>query len=215
MKRQLRKSLVMVLESNVVQHSVFPTLITQTTLDLDVERMASEILDIHSTLDSNYSGGYTSYGESGAIHSKFKNVYGIEELYQSIRRLCDIHDEAQHFVAPNPPKVYAWVNVMTRGGMHGIHDHENSDKRIIHSGTFYVRWLPGMSQIKFHSPLRQIKQIEPGVFPPGDYSKYNKPSFTLDTPPNTLLMWPSWLSHEVPPMLVDGPRITISFNVNY
>ena len=206
----------MVSESNVVYHKVFPTLITQATLDLDVERMASDILKVSETLDSNYSGGYTSYREREAIHGKFRDVYGIDEVFQSIRKLYDCCNDEQHFIPPTPPKVYGWINVMTKGGHHRKHNHyKHSYGSMVYSGTFYIRWLPGMSQIKFFSPLETLKEVEPDVFPPGDHSVYNIPSFTVDTPPNTLLMWPSWLNHEVPEMLVDGPRITLSYNVYY
>ena len=70
-----------------------------------------------------------------------------------------------------------------------------------------------MSQINFYHPVDSVDLIS--SVPESDYSPYNAPQFTLPTPPNTLLMWPSWLSHEVPVMKVKGPRITFSFNVSY
>ncbi|WP_424976244.1 2OG-Fe(II) oxygenase family protein [Dinoroseobacter sp. S124A] len=99
-----------------------------------------------------------------------------------------------------------WINILPEGGMHASHIHPHS----VISGTTYVAMPEGTSALKLEDPrsarmmaaparrkdapeeLRQFVYVAPKV---GD-----------------VLLWESWLRHEVPMNMAEDERISVSFN---
>ena len=102
-----------------------------------------------------------------------------------------------------------WVNILEPGGMHAGHIHPGS----VISGTYYVALPDGAAGLKFEDPRLQQMMAAPPRRPGA--SRRNK-SFVEVTPkPGTVLLWESWLRHEVPASRAKRPRISISFNYNW
>ena len=92
-----------------------------------------------------------------------------------------------------------WVNLLKSGGHHSGHIHPHS----ILSGTFYVEVPAGPGAIRFEDPRLPLMMAAPA----------RTDSFvTIDPHPGLLLMWESWLRHEVLPGTGSGERLSISFN---
>ena len=92
-----------------------------------------------------------------------------------------------------------WVNLLKGGGHHSGHIHPHS----ILSGTFYVEAPSGSGAIRFEDPrlpLMMAAPTRPDTF------------LTIDPRPGLLLLWESWLRHEVLPGTGRGERLSISFN---
>lgn len=99
-----------------------------------------------------------------------------------------------------------WINVLAEGGYHTAHIHPNS----VLSGTFYVAVPKGASAIKFEDPRLALMMAAP---PRKARAKADNRVFVQVTPkPATLLLWESWLRHEVLPHAARAPRISVSFN---
>jgi uncharacterized protein (TIGR02466 family) len=91
------------------------------------------------------------------------------------------------------------VNILKPGAGHSGHIHPHS----VISGTVYVDTPPGASALKLEDPRLPLMMAAP---PRGDTF------VTVDPRPGLLLMWESWLRHEVLPGTGKGERLSISFN---
>jgi uncharacterized protein (TIGR02466 family) len=92
-----------------------------------------------------------------------------------------------------------WVNLLKSGGHHSGHIHPHSTI----SGTLYVEVPSGSGPIRFEDPRLPLMMAAP---PRSD-------SFvTVQPQAGLLLMWESWLRHEVLPGTGKGERLSISFN---
>ncbi|HJO66097.1 MAG TPA: TIGR02466 family protein, partial [Sphingomonas sanguinis] len=99
-----------------------------------------------------------------------------------------------------------WVNVLKPGGHHSAHIHPHS----VVSGTLYVAMPKGSGALKLEDPRLPMLMAAPPRRPdaPDDLA-----TFATATPePGTVLLWESWLRHEVVPNGAKGERISVSFN---
>lgn len=99
-----------------------------------------------------------------------------------------------------------WVNVLRPGGAHTGHIHPHS----VLSGTYYVATPPGASALKLEDPRLPMMMAAPARTreAPEDLQ-----TFVYVAPaPGTVLMWESWLRHEVPANGARSDRISVSFN---
>lgn len=102
-----------------------------------------------------------------------------------------------------------WINVLPPGGVHTSHIHPLS----VISGTYYVAVPPGASALKFEDPRLAMMMAAP---PRRKNAKPDQRPFVYVAPePGTVLLWESWLRHEVPLNQADEERISISFNYGW
>jgi uncharacterized protein (TIGR02466 family) len=99
-----------------------------------------------------------------------------------------------------------WINVLESGGVHGGHIHPHS----VISGTYYVALPRGTSAIKFEDPRLPLMMAAPAK--KAKARPANKTFISIAPRSGTLLLWESWLRHEVPQNTARGQRISISFN---
>ena len=95
---------------------------------------------------------------------------------------------------------------MKSGGHHSGHIHPHS----IISATFYVEVPAGSGAIRFEDPRLPLMMAAPPRRK--DAPEALQPFFSVDPRPGLLLMWESWLRHEVLPGTGKGERLSISFN---
>jgi uncharacterized protein (TIGR02466 family) len=99
-----------------------------------------------------------------------------------------------------------WINILNQGGIHSGHIHPHA----VISGTYYVTVPDRASAIKFEDPRLPLMMAAP---PRHEKARTHNRSFvTLAPKSGTLLLWESWLRHEVPMNRGRGERISISFN---
>lgn len=99
-----------------------------------------------------------------------------------------------------------WINVLEPGGFHGSHIHPNS----VVSGTYYVQVPDGASSIKFEDPRLALMMAAPPR--KAKAGREFQPSVPVAPKSGTVLLWESWLRHEVPLNRAETERISISFN---
>jgi uncharacterized protein (TIGR02466 family) len=149
--------------------------------------------------------GYTSYG---SIHDLTKRA----SLFEDLKRHLDVHAaafaEALEFDLQGRKLRLdnIWINILDPGGHHSNHLHPHS----VISGTFYVDVPEGAASLKFEDPrLDRFMNAPPrkaGASKGHEVFVYEAPTA------GTVLMWESWLRHEVPANLSEDVRISISFN---
>lgn len=99
-----------------------------------------------------------------------------------------------------------WVNLMKPGGHHSAHIHPHS----ILSGTFYVEVPDGSGAIRFEDPRLGLTMAAPTRRP--DAPETLQPFVAVAPAAGLLLLWESWLRHEVLPGKARGERLSVSFN---
>jgi uncharacterized protein (TIGR02466 family) len=99
-----------------------------------------------------------------------------------------------------------WVNLLKSEGTHSGHIHPHS----IISGTVYVAAPKGSGRLKLEDPRLPMMMAAP---PRKADAPEELQSFVyLDPKPGSVLLWESWLRHEVVAARSKGDRISISFN---
>ena len=102
-----------------------------------------------------------------------------------------------------------WINILPQGGVHTSHIHPHS----VISGTTYVAVPDGASAIKFEDPRLAMMMAAP---PRHKDARHDLRSFHYEAPrAGDLLLWESWLRHEVPVNMAEDERISVSFNYSW
>jgi uncharacterized protein (TIGR02466 family) len=99
-----------------------------------------------------------------------------------------------------------WVNLLKAGGHHSGHIHPHS----IISGTFYVEVPAASGSIRFEDPRLPLMMAAPRRRE--DAPQELAPFVTVQPRAGLLLIWESWLRHEVLGGSGRGERLSISFN---
>ena len=153
-------------------------------------------------------GGYTSYASLDDLPRR-ASVFG------ELKTLLDRHATAfakdlSFDLGVGRLKLDSlWVNVLKPGAAHSGHIHPHSAI----SGTVYVATPPGASALKLEDPRLPLMMAAP---PRRADAPEGARSFVyLQPEPGTVLMWESWLRHEVPANRAKAERISISFNYGW
>ncbi|GGL96419.1 2OG-Fe(II) oxygenase family protein [Pseudooceanicola nanhaiensis] len=102
-----------------------------------------------------------------------------------------------------------WINILPEGGTHGSHIHPHS----VISGTTYVAMPEGASALKLEDPRLPMMMAAPTR---QKGAREELRSFVYVAPkPGEVLLWESWLRHEVPMNLSEEDRISVSFNYSW
>ena len=146
--------------------------------------------------------GYTSYASLDDLPVR-------DPAFGDLKRLLTRHAAAfaKDLAWATKPKLDSlWVNLLKSGGHHSAHIHPHS----ILSGTFYVEAPPGSGAIRFEDPRLPMMMAAPQR---RDDAPESLRSFvTIEPRPGLLLLWESFLRHEVLPGTAKSERLSISFN---
>lgn len=150
----------------------------------------------------NYPGGYTSYGSLDQLHR-------MSSTFVALRERIDRH--ARRFAAAlqwdlrgRPLQMSdCWANLMGQGSAHGPHLHPQA----VVSGTYYVRVPRGAPGLKFEDPRLASFMAAP--------LRRSGTHVTLPARAGALVLFESWLRHEVPACRSAGERVSLSFNYHW
>lgn len=101
-----------------------------------------------------------------------------------------------------------WANINPPGAPHPPHTHANNYL----SGVYYVQMPDGAGTICYHDPRQQRDILEPKF---KKLNKFNSLFQNVKVDAGTLIIFPSWLGHSVPPNPTQGDRISVSFNIMF
>ncbi|NOT39357.1 MAG: hypothetical protein HOP13_02575 [Alphaproteobacteria bacterium] len=99
-----------------------------------------------------------------------------------------------------------WINVLKPGGAHSGHIHPSS----VISGTYYVTVPKGASALKLEDPRLGLMMAAPRKKETAPRDA--QPFVTMTPKAGTLILFESWLRHEVPANTARESRISVSFN---
>lgn len=148
--------------------------------------------------------GYTSYA---SLNDLPKRDPVVAELTRPLLRHAGLFAEECGFALARKLRLDSlWVNLLRGGGAHGAHLHPHS----ILSGTLYIEVPPGSGAIRFEDPRLPMMMAAPPRRP--DAPEQLQPFVTVQPRAGLLLLWESWLRHEVLPGSGRAERLSISFN---
>jgi uncharacterized protein (TIGR02466 family) len=102
-----------------------------------------------------------------------------------------------------------WINIMPPGVTHTMHIHPLS----VISGTYYLQLPPNARGLKFEDP-RMVGYM---ATPPRKKNAKQDNKWFVELKPKVgeVVLFESWIRHEVPPNPAKEDRISISFNYNW
>ena len=99
-----------------------------------------------------------------------------------------------------------WINILPEGGTHASHIHPHS----VISGTTYVSMPDGASALKLEDPRHAMMMAHP---PRTKDCRRELRTFVYEAPNvGDVLLWESFIRHEVPMNMSENERISVSFN---
>jgi uncharacterized protein (TIGR02466 family) len=146
--------------------------------------------------------GYTSYASLDDLPRR-------DPAFAELKRILTRHAAAfaRELAWDAKPRLDSlWVNLLRGDGHHSAHIHPHS----VLSGTLYVETPVGSGPIRFEDPRLAMMMAAPLRAPSAP--EQLRPFVEVAPKPGLLLMWESWLRHEVRPGKGRGERLSISFN---
>jgi uncharacterized protein (TIGR02466 family) len=183
--------------------SLFPTLLHESQID---QALLPELAHSIRSLANDDSAGrrwseehrYAGYTSYASLDDLPRRDPAFADLARQLTR--NARSFARELGWAVKPKLDSlWVNLLKGGGQHSGHIHPHS----ILSGTLYVEVPKGSGAIRIEDPRLPLMMAAPtreGTF------------VTVEPRPGLLLLWESWLRHEVLAGTGRGERLSVSFN---
>jgi uncharacterized protein (TIGR02466 family) len=156
----------------------------------------------------NYLRGYTSYSSMTNLNqysSRFDHVKKIidKEVLKMIKAmdldLCGGKIELSSM----------WINIMGKGCSHSFHLHPHS----VISGTFYIHVPKGSGDFVIEDPrLARMMALPPRL---SKAKRENKNFIQIKPESGKLILFESWINHEVRANQSSDERISLSFNYDW
>ena len=158
--------------------------------------------------EANAYPGYTSYASLTDLPWRFP-------IFADLKTCLDAHvaafAEDLEFDLDGRALVLEdlWINILPEGGMHASHLHPHS----VISGTTYVAMPEGTSARKLEDPRSARMMAAP---PRRKDVREDLRTFVYEAPKvGDVLLWESWLRHEVPMNMAEDERVSVSFNYRW
>ena len=148
--------------------------------------------------------GYTSYASLDDLPRRDPAFAALQRLLG--RHAAAFAEELAFDLGTKLRLDSLWVNLLKSGGHHSAHIHPHS----VLSGTLYVEVPDGAGAIRFEDPRLGLMMAAPPRLE--EAADELRPFVTVAPRRGLLLLWESWLRHEVLPGPGRGERLSISFN---
>ena len=152
--------------------------------------------------------GYTSYA---SLNDLPKRDPAFADLKRALDGHARVFASALHLDLAGKKLVLdsLWINVLEPGGVHTGHVHPHS----VLSGAYYVETPPGSLALKLEDPRLPLMMAAP---PRRNDAPESERSFVyLEPNAGEVLMWESFLRHEVPANGAKKARVSVSFNYRW
>jgi uncharacterized protein (TIGR02466 family) len=182
---------------------------------IDFDDLASSCLAIaeddeagQKWCEKNGYPGYTSYASLNDLPWRFPVFAALEKALD--RHVAVFVKDLGFDLQGKKLKCGSfWINILPQGGMHASHIHPHS----VISGTTYVAMPAGTSALKLEDPRLPMMMAAPVRL---KRTPQELQSFVYVTPDvGEVLLWESWLRHEVPMNMAEDDRISVSFNYEW
>jgi uncharacterized protein (TIGR02466 family) len=188
-------------DDTITADILFPTIIWQKTINFDNNKLKSFVTGLMSATPTahatNIGGWQSDSSKSGGLPIEFADLQ--VEFDKAVKIVCE------QIQLPRLRLNNLWFNVNSNGSHNVLHNHMDS----VISGVYYID-IPAndMGDIVFHRdddaayylpPLENVNNV----------TTYKQ---TYKAATGRLILFPSWVKHEVTTNYSDKNRISMSFN---
>ncbi len=158
--------------------------------------------------ENNAYPGYTSYASLTDLPWRFpifKDVVdALDQHVQAFAKDLEFDLDGRDLVLED-----IWINVLPEGGYHSAHIHPHS----VISGTTYVSMPKGASALRLEDPRHVMMMASP---PRAKEARRELQQFIYLKPEiGDVMLWESWLRHEVVMNQSEYDRVSVSFNYKW
>ncbi|SPJ25016.1 TIGR02466 family protein [Palleronia abyssalis] len=152
--------------------------------------------------------GYTSYASLSDLPTRFP-------IFADLVAVLDAHvaafatDLALDLGEGRLELEDIWINILPEGGSHSGHIHPHS----VISGTTYVAMPEGTSALRFEDPRLPMMMAHPTRIEGAP--ERLRPFVHVIPKVGEVLLWESFVRHEVPLNMAEDERISVSFNYKW
>ncbi len=183
--------------------------------DVNAEELEATCLSIagddeagQAWCDENDFPGYTSYASLDDLPWRMPIFASVKDALD--RHVAQFANDLCFDLGDRPLVLDSlWINILPEGGIHTAHIHPHS----VISGTTYVAMPEGTSAIKFEDPRLAMMMASPPRR--SDAPEGLQPFVYVKPDVGDVLLWESWLRHEVPMNMAEEDRISVSFNYGW
>ena len=152
--------------------------------------------------------GYTSYASLTDLGWRFPIFKDLVKVLD--KHVAEFASDLQFDLGDKKLKLDSlWINILPEGGIHTSHIHPHS----VISGTTYVAMPEGASAIKYEDPRSAMMMASPMRIK--DARPEMRQFIYVAPDVGDVLLWESWLRHEVPMNMSEEERISVSFNYGW
>jgi uncharacterized protein (TIGR02466 family) len=177
--------------------------VTRAARDIAAEDRAG-----HTWSKANDYPGYTSYASLNDLpdrHPTFADLASVlDRQVARFARTLEFDLAGKRLTLDS-----LWINILHPGGYHTAHIHPHS----VVSGTLYLAVPKDTSAIKFEDPRLPMLMAAPTR--KATARDKNRTFVSVSPEAGTLLLWESWLRHEVPVNHAKSERVSVSFNYSW
>ena len=158
--------------------------------------------------EENGYPGYTSYASLTDLGWRFPIFKDLVKVLD--KHVAEFASDLQFDLGDKKLKLDSlWINILPEGGIHTSHIHPHS----VISGTTYVAMPEGASAIKYEDPRSAMMMASPMRIK--DARPEMRQFIYVAPDVGDVLLWESWLRHEVPMNMSQEERISVSFNYGW
>ena len=183
-------------------HGIFPTPVYVIKRDSNLtHKEETEIRKIvKEGMNKSFGNSYSN--NSYIFNGKLKNIkqFCEQQLKIYVKEVINPKEELDFYITQS------WLNITKPGEFHHEHSHQNS----IISGVFYISTEED-DKITFSDVNAKLKEFI--SFEKEEFNIWNSSSWFFPVNNNELVLFPSWLDHQVEPNeKATTDRISLSFN---
>ncbi len=174
----------------------------------DIEILSQKDLEGIAWSKQHYQGGYTSYSSITDLHERFPDFIELRKaIDKHVKKYArslnwDLMGRKLHMTV-------SWVSMMPKSTYHTMHTHPLS----VISGTYYIDIPKGSSALKLEDPKMPFLMNAP---PRKANAKAEEQNYLhIPAKNGQLVLFESWMRHEVPPQPVSNNRVSFSFNYEW
>ncbi len=156
----------------------------------------------------NYPGGFTSYASMSQLHKQSSTFAKLSAKIKThaVKYIKSLDYEIK---ASELEMTSCWVNIVPPGHFHSLHLHPLSTI----SGTYYLKTPKNCGDLRFEDP--RLSKLMAAPNRKANAKTTNKQFIKIKAEENNLVLFESWLRHEVEKNLSQEDRVSISFNFNW
>jgi uncharacterized protein (TIGR02466 family) len=124
----------------------------------------------------------------------------VDKILETTKEVCALYN----YKYDSLEITNLWINFSKKGAMHNPHSHSNN----VFSGVWYPFEEDSNTPIIFQDPRPSIGVLCPDI---DGYNMYNSSLYQILPKKSMGLIFPSWLTHYVPPSAND--RTSLSWNI--